>query len=168
MLTAYIWALSTMNDGIADLLLHWMIGHEIGHYTLHHDYGAQFIGFEPTSAQAPKPPNKPINSDEAAADHFAFEHMPGHVKGWGHMATNYLIQQLVSIAAPKVSGVDEENQEIVLKESVYGHPNLLTRAYGLKTATGAVDFLLEEYQQRLKTSSTSGTSFTGLCSLANR
>ena len=39
------WALSVLNDGTSDLLLHWIIGHEIGHYSLGHDYGASFIAF---------------------------------------------------------------------------------------------------------------------------
>lgn len=163
-----IWALSIMNDGIAGLLLQWVVGHEIGHYSLGHDYGASFIAFDDDRQQATDG-KAPVTQQEAAADAFAFSGMPARIRTWGHMTTNFLIQQMVAIAlgddARKLRSKDES---IVVRDDGLGHPNLLTRAFSLKRATGAVDFLLEEYETRTVPNKSAGTQFPGVCSLSSR
>jgi hypothetical protein len=102
---------------------------------------------------------------EARADAFAFQHMPDVAKTWGHMATNYIIQQLVAIAKQRAGTADDEHSPIKISDREFGHPNMLLRAYSLKAATGAVDFLLEQYEQETVIDG-AGTWFPGICSLA--
>lgn len=156
-----IWALSIMNNGIADLLIHWLIGHEIGHYLYKHDYGAGFIGFAPTD----NTPSSPIYKQEQEADDFAFREMPDSVKGWGHMATNFVIQTLAQDAS-KTGPSSKDSTDIVIHDNGIGHPNLLTRFFRLKSATGAVDFLLEDIEKRTHTNTEQGAELPGLCAIS--
>jgi hypothetical protein len=103
---------------------------------------------------------------EVRADRFAFEHMPSNLKGWSHMATNQIIQDLVRLAKEWSRTRGDQAEHIVVHESAYGHPNLLSRAYALKEAAGAVDFLLEQYEAETLLDYTTGISFSGICSLA--
>lgn len=157
--------LSVVNDAISDLLLHWLIGHEIGHFAMKHSFSSNFLAFDGTHGVIDTLPKSPEKNMELEADQFAMAGMPDRVKGWGHMTTNYLIQQLVGIAQRSSNDVDGD---IVVHNNEYGHPNFLLRAYGLKRATGAIDFLLEEYESRTTTSMVDGAKFPGICSLSNQ
>ncbi|MFG5410678.1 hypothetical protein ABXN37_24430 [Piscinibacter sakaiensis] len=163
-----LWALSIMNDGIADLLLHWIVGHEIGHYSLGHDYSASFITFDGNARQAAGEKN-PVAQQEATADAFAFSGMPARIRTWGHMTTNFLIQQMAGIALGNdARKLRSKEESIVVRDDGLAHPNLLTRAFSLKNATGAVDFLLEEYESRTVPTKGGGAQFPGVCALSSR
>lgn len=156
-----------MNDAIADLLLYWLVGHEIGHFTLKHEYDARFLGFGSPTLPA-VPPSVPITKQiETDADGFALQHMPASVQGWGHMATNFIIQQLVAHAKLNTATATAgDTKQIVVREPAYGHPNFLLRAYSLKEATGAVDFLLEQHQANTVSDPARGATLPGICTLA--
>ena len=49
---------------------------------------------------------------------------------------------------------------------IIGHPNLLTRFFRLKSATGAVDFLLEDIEKRTHTNTEQGAELPGLCAIS--
>ncbi|MCF1465038.1 hypothetical protein FS827_27695 [Agrobacterium vitis] len=154
-----------MNNAIGDLLLHWVIGHEMAHKKYEDNYGAMFSSDDEERPVLPadNAPKKPPRDMESRADTFAYEHLPPAIAGWSHMATNFIIQQLVGIANPQALG--DKSSPIVVNETPYDHPNLLTRAYSLKNVTGAVDFLLEEYEARTVTDNQKGTKYYGICSL---
>ncbi|WP_075292246.1 hypothetical protein [Pararhizobium arenae] len=156
-----------MNNAIADLLLHWLIGHEMAHNKYRDNYGAMFAsdGEDRPVLPADNAPKKPLRDMESRADTFAYEHLPPAVASWSHMATNFIIQQLAAIANPQALG--DKSSPIVVNETPYGHPNLLTRAYSLKNVTGAVDFLLEEYEARTLIDEQKGTKYAGICSLVH-
>ena len=147
--------LADVNAAISDLLLHWLIGHEIGHF-IHHDA----FSIDATTVKEEPKPDKDM---ELTADKFAFENLPNNLKAWGHMTVNYLIQQLVALCTTALGTTS--TAPIVVRENQFGHPNLLSRAFSLKEATGAVDFLLEAYERRLNVSYTEGVRLPDVCAL---
>lgn len=158
------YAITLANDGIADTLLYWLVGHEIGHYMLKHDYAGYFNDHAP--GQTATSAIGLTKSFEEAADAYAMARMPDVGKGWVHMTVNYTIQQLVARAAPN-RNLNEKNEAIFIHESEHSHPNLLRRMYLLKKAAGAVDFLLEELESKTIVNSEKGARFPGVCVLAN-
>lgn len=154
-----------MNDAIADLLLYWLVGHEIGHFTLKHEYDATFLAFGSPRLPVASPSAPITKRIEIEADAFALKHMPPNVQGWGHMSTNFIIQQLVAHAR-RYTATSGDTEQILVREPEHGHPNFLLRAYSLKEATGAVDFLLEQHQANTVSDPAKGASLPGVCALA--
>lgn len=159
--------LADVNTAISDLLLHWLIGHEIGHFINHDRFSTKFLAAFGTDTEEANTPPKPPKEMELGADRYAFEHFPSNLSGWGHMSVNFIIQQLVGIAVRSRSSLERSSTDpIVVHEDEFGHPNLLSRAFSLKKATGAVDFLLEAYEQRLTVSFSAGARLSSVCALS--
>jgi hypothetical protein len=167
-------AFAIIDDAFADFLLHWVVGHEIGHFKLKHSYSSLFMSFDNQPIEVRDPagqvlvPPKPIKTMEAEADAFAFSGMPERAKGMGHQVIVQLIKQIARNAGIGPDPLPDGTSKVQIFEPHVGHPNLMSRAYTFVQTIGTEDFFIDKLRKNFDVAFEGGFRVNNVCALSKR
>jgi hypothetical protein len=150
------------NESSASFVMHWLIGHEIGHFVMKHDYDNRFV---PLVSNGSSKQTANIRTFEASADDFAIRYMPRALKVTSPMTVNFLILTVFDHLRSQQNGGSLEGDKIFVREPKYGHPNFISRVFAFKRAYKLTDSLWDQLYARLRVSDSKGVTITSVCAV---